>query len=483
MLSYDNIASLTCISILRKGGSVSKIFRCIIFLALACACLTCGCGGGGSNNSYPVVVFTDVHFNPFYDPTLFQSLNSADASEWANIFATSSTSEPSAYGQDTNFPLLILALSSIKQNLGTSPVIIFTGDVLGHNFAQTFFTLNGSQDIPAMEAFASKTLTFFTQLVKSYVGNISVMFVLGNADSYTGLAPDSAYLSNTAEIYYSNWIGATADHQTFLSTYEAGGYYSAEPLGPNLMVIALNTVALSTLVLENNDAQVQAELAWLDSTLAAARAAGQQVWLLMHVPPGAYIGQTATQLDPSGHLSAATMQLKPDYQESLLQILSKYPDVIAMMLGGHTHMDEFRNIFGDAPLTSSGFLEITPGITPYFDNNPAFKIYTFPTGSFAPVGYKSLNYDLTTQPGQFTPYYTFTTAYFGGFMQELLDEALVKLYPELASDKTKQARFRTHYYSGNDSLNQITDANWKVFYCGIVEMTEQGLIDCVNSSL
>jgi hypothetical protein len=426
------------------------------------------------------VVFSDVHFNPFYDATLFQQLNSSDASQWAGIFATSSISEPSTYGADSNYPLLVLALSSIQQNAGASPLVIFTGDVLGHNFAQTYFTLSQSQDIATMQDFASKTLSFFTQFVKSYVGNIPVMFVLGNADSYTGLAPDSTYFANTADIYYSNWIGATADHQTFLNTYEAGGYYAAEPIA-GMVVVALNTVALSTLVLENNDRQVQDELAWLDSTLASARSAGKSVWLLMHVPPGAYTIQTADSLDSQGHLSSATMTLKPDDQESFLQVVSKYSDIITMMLGAHTHMDEFRNISERSPLSSNGALMITPGITPYFNNNPAYRIFTFPGGGFTPADYRSIDYNLATLPAQFNDSYTFSTAYFGSTMIRLLDDALTELYPTLNTDQTKQSLYRTYYYSGNDAMNTITDANWKVYWCSIANMAEQDLIDCVNS--
>lgn len=457
-----------------------RFFRYITLTVLVICFLICGCGGSASGNTYPVIVFSDVHFDPFYDQTLFHQLDSSDASGWADIFASSGISEPSTYGADSNYPLLVLALSSIQQDLGTSPVVIFTGDVLGHNFAQTYFNLSGSEDVTAMQAFASKTLTFFTQLVKSYIGDIPVMFVLGNADSYTGLAPDSTYFANTAEIYYSNWIGTTADHQTFLNTYEEGGYYSAEPL-TGVVVVALNTVALSTLVLENNDSQVQAELDWLDSTLASAKNAGKKVWLLMHVPPGAYIAETASQLDPGGQLSAATMQLKPDYQTSLLQVLSEYSDIITIMLGGHTHMDEFRNIYGGSPLSSNGTLMITPGITPYFNNNAAYRIFTFLSNIFEPTNYISIYYNIATLPSQFDAYYTFGAAYFNGVMSGLLDDALTELFPTLNTDMTKQGLFRTYYYSGSTASSTITDATWKVYWCGIVDMASPDLIDCVNS--
>ncbi|MFA5799426.1 MAG: metallophosphoesterase [Candidatus Peribacteraceae bacterium] len=453
-----------------------KTSRRMIFLVLAGICLTCGCGSGTSA-TYPVVVFSDVHFNPFYDKSLFPALVASDASEWASIFATSSVTEPSAWTTDTNYPLLVLALSSIKQNLGASPLVIYTGDVLGHNFPQTFFTLYGSQDVAAMKAFTDKTVAFFLEEVRSYVGNIPVMFVLGNSDSYTGDGPDSDYLSNTAELYYANFVSGAVDHQTFLDTYTSGGYYSAEPLGTSMMVIGLNTFALSTLVIGNNDSEVQAELSWLDSSLASAKAAHKKAWLLMHVPLGAYLAETANQLDSSGHLTTATMMLKPDYQTSLLQILSKYPGIITLMLAGHTHMDEFRDI-SVGTSSSDGALEITPGITPYFGNNPAYKVFTFLSGTYEPADYSSLNYDLATMPGQFNSYYTFSTVY---SMQDLLDAALAGLFPMLAADDAKQTLYRGYYYSGNNSANPITDANWPVFWCGIGKMAEQELVDCVNS--
>ena len=102
-------------------------------------------------------------------------------------------------------------------------------------------------------------------------------------------------------------------------------------------------------------------------------------------------------------------------------------------------------------------------------------------GSFSPADYRSVKYDLASAQGSFDYYYTFSNAYFDGFMRELLDEALVSLAPELATDQAKQASFRSFYYSGNDAKNTITDLSWPVYWCSIWQMDEQGLIDCVNS--
>ena len=126
-----------------------RLFSLILALILQLQLVACG-GDSGSNNTnknFPVVVFSDVHFNPFYDPSLFPELVAADAGEWESIFQTSNITAPSVWGSDTNYPLLALALSSIKQNLGASPLIIFTGDILGHNFPQTVLSnLMGAQN-------------------------------------------------------------------------------------------------------------------------------------------------------------------------------------------------------------------------------------------------------------------------------------------------------------------------------------------------
>ncbi len=466
-------------------------FRCTgLFFALILQFQLAACGGWtedrtGKNDRISVIVFSDVHFNPFYDPSLFQKLVSADVGQWASIFETSSIKAPSAWGSDTNYPLLALSLSRIRQDLGSSPVIIYTGDILGHNFPQTFFALSGSHDPPdatdieAMKAFADKTVTFFMDQVRSSAGNIPVVFAVGNSDSYSGLGPDSAFLGNTAELFYSKFLNGAADHQGFLDTFKAGGYYSAEPPGTNLMVIGLNTVIFSAQFHDIEKSAADAELAWLESRLSSARPAGKKVWLLMHIPPGADIYSTAQKVDTNGRIATATMMWNQDYQKRFLGILSRYPGIIALTLAAHTHMDEYRI------LSPSNVLEITPAISPFFGNNPSFRTFAVARDTMKPVDYSSLNYDLATTPEQFEGYYTFSAAYSA---QGFLDHSLTELFPELVTNKTKQSRYRGYYFSGHNysiptvnTQNPITDGNWPVYWCGIARMGQQELLDCVNA--
>jgi len=458
----------------------SLVFALMLLLQLA----ACGNDTNNSNTNFPVVVFSDVHFNPYYDAKLFKQLVVADASQWAAIFKTSTLPEPSAFGSDANYPLFALALSSIKQNLGESPLVIFTGDILVHHFSEQFYqnysgnptqtTPRNDADVAAMKTFADKTVAFFMDQVKASVGSIPVMFALGNNDSYDDTGPDSTFLANTAELFYSKFLTGTVDQQEFLTSYKKGGYYAAELPGKNLMVIGLNTVEFSTYITTNNDAAVNAELAWFDAKLASAKASGKKVWLLMHVPPGADYYRTAKLADSKGHIdaSSAIMMWKTAYQTGFLQTVAKYPGVIAMTLAGHTHMDEYRI------LPSSEVVAIAPAISTRSGNDPAFKVLTVARDTLKSSDYLSLNYDLTAKPLQFTTYYRFSTAY---SVQGLLNDSLTQLFPVFYTNSAKQALYRGYYYSGNNALNSITDTNWPIYWCGIGNMGQPDFIACVNS--
>ncbi len=283
---------------------MSKLSQRIFLPMLAIVCLFVGCSDGtrpspiSPATTFPVVVFSDLHFNPFYDPALFVSnptlCTTADPGTWAGIFQTSAITTPSVWGTDTNYPLLVLALASIKQNLGASPLVIYTGDLIGHYFPTLFYEycegltstqIPTPQQVAAMQAFTDKTVAFITAQIRASIGNVPVMFAVGNIDSYTGYGPDSVFLSNTAQTFYTQFVKGTVDQQTFLSTFTSGGYYAAQPMG-SLTVIGLNTNPFALGVPGDNDGAVATELAWLGSTLASAQAAGRKVWLLMHVPPG-----------------------------------------------------------------------------------------------------------------------------------------------------------------------------------------------------
>jgi len=453
------------------------------------------CGGGTTPpdpSAWQVVVFSDLHFNALYDRSLYTQLSTADPTQWDSIFQTSKITTPSTWGSDTNYPLLQLALSALKRQAAAGgPVLLFTGDLLGHGLPDLFYLgycqtqkctdPPGPEQTAAMQAFIDKTVLYVTSEIRAVAGQTPVLFSVGNIDSYSTDGPNTDFLVHNAATFYTQFLNGAIDQPAFLSTFAGGGYYSATLPGINVRFVSLDSDSF----VSGWPGDPDAELSWLDSQLAAAQATGQKVWLLMHVPPGADTQQTASNAASAGTPNKVTatttsMMWQSGYQSTFLKTLAKYPGVVTFALGGHTHMDEYRLVTGGIVLSQS------PSISPLFGNNPAFRVFAIKRDSWMPTDYQSFNYDLASSPAQFDWLYTFSTSYglYGN-----LPASFEQLYPRLTSDSTMQGTYMYLYNSANTTNNShtkaawdpVNDVNWPIFACGISHREMQAYMDCVNS--
>jgi sphingomyelin phosphodiesterase acid-like 3 len=452
-----------------EEGSMSRWSQYLFVVILMSIFSMFGCGGASvvpnpaptpaSSSYYQIVTVSDLHFNPLYDSNLFTQLTTNDPSHWAGIFGTSSVITPTSPGTDTNFLLLLLTLKSMQQNIKNSPVVLFTGDLLGHNIQATYCKIYGSLN-PSLAAtcltsqasniqqFIDNTFEFVAAEIRAYAGNVPVIYAPGNIDTYyqnlgpglttctpkpnvniCNLGPDTNFLTDNGPKVYSEFLGSSFDQQAFLNTFESGGYYSVQPLGSNLLVIALNSNSFVDGSPTSGNAST--ELDWLDSQLQSAQAAGKKVWILMHVPPGAnsqYIAQVAA-VPSDVDASDVSMMWDSGPQSTFMSKLAKYSGVVTLMLAGHTHMDEYRI------LPTGDVLEQLPGISPCFGNNPAYKVLTITENTFTPTDYQSYDYNLAVvpPPAQFGPLYQFSLTYDA---QGTLANSLQQLYPQFATDQS-----------------------------------------------
>jgi sphingomyelin phosphodiesterase acid-like 3 len=266
-------------------------------------------------------------------------------------------------------------------------------------------------------------------------------------------------------------LNRTGNQEEMIGSIAQGGYYSAELEGMNVVIIALNTIALSPLVTPDPDL-IANQFSWFEAQLAKASAAGNKVWLLMHAPPGADEGTTGAPANDNGQITTATMMWVDQNQTTFMGILSQYPGVIAMSLAGHTHMDEFRLM---AP---GNALVVTAGISPVFGNNSAYKIFTLDGSSLGPVDYSAVNCNLLATPSQFNDYYTFSEAY---GLEGPLATSLAELFPTLLTPNAAQKQYQAAFYSGNTAASPITATNWPVYWCGIGFMDQSEFFSAVNA--
>jgi sphingomyelin phosphodiesterase acid-like 3 len=444
--------------------------RASLAAGAALVALLGGCSSTAAPPSTAVVAFSDVHFDPFFDPSLFAALEAAPESQWAALFAGSGHSGPGQYGHTTNYVLLQRSLEAIRAQ--RPAFVIFGGDILVQDFKQMYFALKHAQDEAAMQAFALKATTFVVHQVRAALGTTPVYFTLGNWDDYAGsfgLQPDDPFLSDTAALFYDDLLLGTADRPTFEATYRTGGYYAAEVPGSGLVVLGVNTGFLAPQSTAGADA-IALQLEWLDATLAGVEASGKRAWLVLHAPPGGDLATTGGDVDPQGYIDQPTMMLQAGPQRQLLTILAAHRGALAAAFTGHTHMDEYRI----AVIAMQGI----PGITSDMGNAPAFKTFTV-SGSSALQDYVSSSLDLANPSAAFQPSYDFSSAY---GLPAPLGPSLAALFFELPSSPAAQSTYRGSYGSGHAPDKPITDLDWPVYWCGIAFMGAQGLADCVNAA-
>jgi sphingomyelin phosphodiesterase acid-like 3 len=85
-----------------------------------------------------VLIASDLHFNPFADPTLAADLAKAPVHKWEAILSRTSSTAYSPYGQDTNWWLLQSALDAMRKAESDPTLVMITGDLLAHGFAQKY---------------------------------------------------------------------------------------------------------------------------------------------------------------------------------------------------------------------------------------------------------------------------------------------------------------------------------------------------------
>ena len=456
----------------------------ILFVFLAAGCSS-DSSGTSTESKLPLVIISDIHFTPFYDTTIFNDLVNSPVEEWADVFQRSSVTELSSWGQETNYPLLRRALDAASRSIGEGQAVIFPGDILAHHFHETFFELYGEEDHDALRSFVYKTVVFFATQVRERLGNVPVMFTLGNNDSYAGdyqLVPGGAFLTDTADMFYDAFLLGWADRNNYFSTYTAGGYFVAESPDAKVRFVCVNSVLFSKNrtdgCTDSANNVPTAQLDWLEKVLEKAHADKKKVFMVTHIPTGMSIYSTVKRyMDGSGKISDAEVFWKDSCQSRFLEICRRYAPVIEVVFAGHTHMDEYRLIL-DRDGEAYKATIVTPAVSPQFGNNPTFKVLTLRGEDWKPLDYRSVSCDLNLSSPDFSTYYVFSEAY---STEMPLEESLVDLFPKMKNNDGDRKNYTRFYYAGHDDANIIDDTTWPAYWCGIGRMDRDEYIECVNN--
>ena len=261
--------------------------------------------GTRSAASGSFLVLSDIHFDPF-DAPLFERLNQGKVEQWAEILAASAN-QGQKLGRDATIALVRSALDDAARRAPAPDFILCPGDFLAHEWQETFDRLAPgvrAREPDVFRQFTMKAVGLLVAELRQRFPGVPILPALGNEDSFCkdyGLEPGGEFLRDFAQVWGPLLHFPADQQQAFERTFARGGYYEVPlPRTPGHRLVVLNSVFFST---EYFDACQQPhqqpsgeQLAWLAQRLRAAEQANQRVWLLMHIPPGIDVYDTAKSL-------------------------------------------------------------------------------------------------------------------------------------------------------------------------------------------
>jgi len=419
---------------------------------------------------------SDVHFNPFADPTIVRRLIAAPVEQWTGIFRASKSTAFWIKDQDTTFPLFISMLAAAKGP--AYDYVLGTGDTLSHDFKEEFVKAGGAES--EYVGFVIKTMRFVDRMLQQNFPGVPLISALGNNDSTCDdymLAPNDPMLAAVGR-----GLRVVARNPQALHDYEMGGSYAVpHPRVPKHDMVVLSDVFLSAKYQDKcgpTGDPGSAELAWLEWRLYQAKLAGRTVSLVMHIPPGIDSYKSSRNACPH----AVTSLWKDVYARRFLALVARYKDQLRIGFAGHTHMDDFR-VIADADGAPLLGMRITPAVTPLFGNNPAFTALLYSRSDASIVDYATFYLANLAKVGpgvapEWKLEYTFKNAYQAPGYDAASLAALAK---RMTTDDAVRATFM-RYYPVSSGQSAMTPANFSAYACAQTAITADAFESCACPS-
>jgi len=393
-------------------------------LLVACICLIALLGTALRASAAPWILVSDIHVDFDYHAPLW----GRDVDSGSELFDD-----------------LVREMHAVDPN---APVIIVSGDFAAH-------AMPHEKVLPIIREAARRLNAAFpkTQFV----------LVLGNNDSTCsdyGTQRNGTFLSDVARAW-APLVQRGRGAPDFIRSFRATGSYVAHlPNGIDAAVLDDVPFAFRYSDACSGDSRqlVSNALAQLHNQLAA-RAHGRSTWLVTHLPPGI---DTYTSTHVTRQLFSITF-LRGKAESSMMQFAKAPENRVSLIVAGHTHKFSFRDA-GGIPAV------LVPSVSPLTENNPSFLL---------------LDVDASGKPVNLTEYAL------GGETWTKLDDtkalgmpaidiqAVRALNERIDSDEDFRNRFARDYSAGG--VQEITDRNWRGYWCAQTTVDFGAYRDCIAS--
>jgi sphingomyelin phosphodiesterase acid-like 3 len=446
----------------------------------------------------PVLMVSDIHFEPFWDPGKAAQLAAKPESEWTNILASDPSPDREAQfdaiqqachtrGSDTSYPLFASSLKAMKTNAAGAKFMTLSGDLISHSFSCKFAKVFPNAKAADYRIFVEKTIKFVIGSLRGALPGIRVYASLGNNDSDCGdyqLDAGSSFLHDLDKVFTADVF--TLDLQEAQADFAIGGNYNStlpKPFGDTRLLV-LDDLFMAqkyqNCAGEYDPAEATRQTAWLRTELDQARQAKVKVWVMAHIPPGVDAYGTASKGKDICAGQEPTMFLSSD---DLPNALASYGDVISLAIFAHTHMDEMRLLLSNDTLHSDDAVpvKLVPSISPIDGNNSSIILAQVDTHTGTMVDYRVIA--ASNQTGvdtMWTEEYDYTQAY---SEPAFTDTALSTLIAEFRADTGAKSPFSQayiHNYFVGDRSSELAPY-WPIATCGLINMSADSFRACACS--
>jgi sphingomyelin phosphodiesterase acid-like 3 len=368
-------------------GFTSRLARALQILLLAGAGSVPGAWAAPA--TVPVLMVSDIHFEPFWDPGKVAQLAGAPVSGWKSILAAPDSGDREqrfnalekscrARGVDTSYALYASSLDAMRADAAGAKFVTVSGDLIAHSFACKYKAMFPRGSAADYRGFVEKTIEFVIGSLRENLPGVPVYAALGNNDSDCGdyeLDANSDFLRATGEAMAADL--PRRERKRAETDFAAGGYFAARLPMRHTRMLVLDDLFMARKYATcggKPDAQAAADqIAWLKRELDEARNEKEKVWVMAHIPPGVDAFSTVTK---GGDICAGKEPAMFLSSEAMEETMAEYGDVIQLAIFAHTHMDEVRLLVDrkSAGLHKAVAVKLAPSISPIDGNEPAFTV-------------------------------------------------------------------------------------------------------------
>lgn len=482
----------------------------IQYLLVCCICLFASQGfaqnlampNSASRAAYaevavPVLMVSDIHFEPFWDPAKTPQLAAAPVSQWNAILAAPASYDQEqlfaalqkrckAKGVDTSYRLLESSLHEMRAHAAGAKFITLSGDLISHGFSCKFEAVF-PHALPAdYRAFVEKTIDFVLLQLRGAFPGVPLYAALGNNDSDCAdyqLDAHGGFLSTMGQSFAADF--PASDRSRAQETFAAGGYYSVALPAPmqHARLLVLDDLFMSsryrTCGGKPDPGAAAAQIAWLRDQLSMARRDKEKVWVMSHIPPGVDPYSTASKLtDVCGGKPAVTFLSSG----ALAATLAEFGDVVQLAIFAHTHMDELRLLMpgtaGDGASAQEPVpLKMVPSISAVDGNNPSFMVARVDPATAVMTDYHVIA--ASDKAGTaWADEYDYAQSYREPAFSSSSVENLVESFKADPKAQGAQSRAYIDHYFGKSGHLEL-QSFWPEYVCALQNRTPESYKNCV----